>query len=221
MAVALVGQASNTGTGTPTNIVITRTTNAGNLLVICVTWNTGSSQTVTIADTAGNTWTRASVGWKTGSAGTRAEIWYVINAKAITTATITETSAAAITGHLSEWGGFGNGVLNKTSADTTGGTSTTPTTPTITPTAGDLVVAICDFANTGACTVTTTGSWVAATPNAGASGARCAPAYKLSATTSESETWTITSAVWGAAIASFTQDKFVPYRNPMPQLLAQ
>lgn len=197
MAVALVGQATNSNT-TGTTLQVTRTTTAGNLLVLCCSWAAGSTVEATVADSGGvNTWIKGAWGSKTGSVGTRTEIWYVLNAAAITSVTIT-TPTFAHGGNLSEWSGVAS--FDVGSQSTVGGTSTAPTSPTITPTTGDLIIAGENHANA----TDSTSTYGTALTKAGVtSGGKCHPRYFLSGTTSEAGVWTITSAVWGACIASF------------------
>ena len=160
-------------------------------------WRSDSTVEATVADTAGNTWIKGAFGSKSGSVNTRTEIWYCLNAAAITSVTIT-TPSFAHAGNLSEWSGVAS--FDAGSGSTVGGTGVTITSPTITPTTGDLIIAGENHANA----TTSTSSYGTALTTAGSTvGGMSHPRYKLSGTTSEAGVWTIGSAVWGACIVSF------------------
>lgn len=201
--VSPIGQA--VGNGTPNPLTIAYNSTAGNTLILCVSWLRGSSTVLTITDSAGNTWLKASEGAKSGSNGTRTEIWYVIGAAAITSVSISNSSTASLkAANVSEWPATVT-TLDKGDTNTVGGSNTAPTSDIITPTAGDLIIASMNAATTSAVTVGTANGYIALASNNGGSGGLCFPAYKASGASSEQETWALgSSAVWGATIAAFS-----------------
>ncbi len=120
-AAALVGCTNGTSNAVNT-VVVTRTTSAGNLLVLSTAENTDATTTWTVAsvDSGGtNTWTQTVAGYVADDgSGSRQDIRYVANALAITSVTSTFSSSPnSNTAILCEFSGMataspldGNGV---------------------------------------------------------------------------------------------------------------
>lgn len=132
--------------------VVTSITGGGSgralVALISLRASTGSSVTG-VTDSAGNTWTFASMGRHASSAA-RIEIWYCLNAAPVTSVTATLEAAVKAAMNVSEWQGVRTALAIEGVADT-GGAGTALTSGPITTTVEDVVVI-------GAVTSTTTGT---------------------------------------------------------------
>ena len=99
---------ATSGTTASLGLVLPTTpTKAGNTLLAIATITTLSTRLDNITDDAGNLWTRAVDGPNAiGTAVSRFEIWYVLDARPITRATATLPVEKAVSIDLMEWDGL-------------------------------------------------------------------------------------------------------------------
>lgn len=176
--------------GAPTN---------GNVLIFVMTMNTNTNSVATMAQT-NVTWHRA----LTTSTNETIEIWYgEVGASASATLTCTLTNGnSTCRGNLSEWSGIAT-TSEADAAQGSNGTSATPTTASITPTAGRNVLLIASTRKAGTFTAgsETNGFTALTTTN---SGWRYSYLVVASTSGSYSTGWAFsTSTAYEAAIASF------------------
>lgn len=93
MAIAFVQAKNNSAVGTATTVTITTTT--GNLLVLVVYEGVNSTSTMSVTDTAGNTWTQ--VGGYVTSSGDRFAMFYSPGASSVTSVTATWSGGISAT----------------------------------------------------------------------------------------------------------------------------
>src|SRR2546428_535526 len=86
-AIAFV-QAQNNEVTAATAVTVTISTTSGNLLVFFATEGNNNTLTVTITDSASQTWTQVN-GYFSSSSTVRSSVWYKANSAAITSATAT------------------------------------------------------------------------------------------------------------------------------------
>lgn len=222
MAIALVQQAvanDNTAITGPMGATLVATV-AGNLLVASVSWNTDSSGSATLNDSAGQTWARAATGSRTGTIGTRNEIWYCPNTVAgVTSVSVTISAAAALSLHVSEWSGVSTtAALDSGSASSVGGTASPIVTPTLTPSAaGALVIGAFNISPLGSTTLATAGYTNMTATGAAVAGAINQPAYQIGPTGAQSISWTLGAAAnWGASLAIFVAAVTLPPNTAQP-----
>src|SRR6266849_9370973 len=79
-----------------TAVTVTISTTKGNLLVVCAYQGANNTSTLSISDTAGNTWTQAG-GYGSASAASRIAMFYVANAAAVTSVTATWSGSLSAT----------------------------------------------------------------------------------------------------------------------------
>ncbi len=83
-----VVQAQNNEVTTGAAVTVTISTTAGNLLVLLTSEGQNNSSTVTISDSAGQTWTQVN-GYVSSNATNQAAMWYKENSAAVTSVTAT------------------------------------------------------------------------------------------------------------------------------------
>jgi hypothetical protein len=144
--ITFVRQATgSTPGGTTISVPITST--VGDTLVASVAIQAGATASVTsVADSAGNVWTKGPVGLLSGTS-TRVELWYRTGAAAVSGVTVTLSTAKAASANVAEFSGVAAAAALDAAAGNTGtASSTTAATPAITTTnATDVVVGAINY----------------------------------------------------------------------------
>jgi hypothetical protein len=178
-----------------------------NFLLAFVAYYTNTAS-VSLSDTLGNPWTPVDA-WQDDGAGDKVRLYYVLDSKA-------GANTVTFSGAAGSWIGLAvaeySGVALTTALDgaihgTTSGSSSTPTGPAFTPTAGDLVVAVMGD-QVSSTSITPTSPWLDgpthqlsnANPNEDVGGE-----YQVNAPgTATSAGWSLTGATrWATAYAAF------------------
>lgn len=219
MAIAFVQAANNSTVGTATTVTITTTT--GNLLVLAVYEGVNSTSTMSVTDTAGNTWIQA--GGYVTSSGDRFCMFYCPNHTSVTSVTATWSGSinATVPVVVIEFSGVATGTpldANGTNPATSSGTSaaTSLTSGSLsTSNANDVLIFGLGIGTTN--TGMTPGLNYTLNTNAKTSNQRCAITYRIVSTT---QTNTTTSDSWNtnassrtsvlAAFADTNQFAFIP-----------
>ncbi len=200
MTVALVGNTNTPTSAAVTSLATTYSSVAGSCLVLSIA--TRNSILTGVTDSAGNTWT---AGPKVSSSTTtRIEIWYVVNAAAITSVTSAFPSSQCVN-MLAEFSGVASATPLDQSTSNANASGTTCNTGSITTTNPDdvLVAAACAIA---ARTLTLDAgpgfTQLDNVADTGSAGERGANAYKIVGSTGTyNNTWTLdTAAVSAGAI---------------------
>ena len=198
--IALVQQSSTASAGVTSNTVtLTSSPAAGSLLVLLFRNGTDTND-VTSVTGGGVTWVKAR-SWTTPEIS---DIWYGAGASggggtAITINLSGPTAGHVYTSSVSEWSGVATTNPLDGNPPTTSGTSTTPTTPSITPTVpGELFIGL--IATNGSFTPGAVGGGFTALSFAGANGVGFLIATDASA---HAMSWASTSAAFTAGLVSF------------------
>lgn len=139
MSLAIKGTANHEATAA-TASTVTYTSTAGSLLVVGCSQNVNNTSTLTVSDSAGNTWTQAGT-YSTGATGTHeSAMFYVANASAVTSVTCT-------------WSGSISGRVDVTLYEFTGADTSSPLDTTV------------NSANSGTGTSLTSGTFTTANAN--------------------------------------------------------
>ncbi|SRR6266436_2726709 len=133
----------------PGNSVTLNGTTAGNFLVVSASWADTTSD-LAVSDTASNTWNALPVlRGPTGQGPVSIELFYATNISGGNTTVMLNSSPADVGIHAVEYSGVGSGAsLDVTSSAVAAGASSTPTSGSFTPAAGDLIYVY--FADEGA-----------------------------------------------------------------------
>jgi hypothetical protein len=178
-----------------------------NFLVAFVSYFTDITS-VSLTDTLGNAWSPVDA-WRDDGFGDKVRLYYVMDAKAgANRVTFSAAPGSYIGLAVAEFSGVApTNALDGTIHGTNSGTSITPTGPSFTPTAGDLVVAVMAD-RVSSTSLTPTAPWLdgpthqlsSANPNMDIGGE-----YQLSAAgTATNAGWTLTTATqWATAYAAF------------------
>src|SRR5229473_1176678 len=138
-----VVQAQNNEVTTGAAVTVTISTTAGNLLVLLTSEGQNNSSTVTISDSAGQTWTQVN-GYVSSNATNQAAMWYKENSVAVTSVTATWSGGIStrISGMVFEISGAAlSGSLDVSVTDTNTGSVTTETSGSLTTTnANDILI---------------------------------------------------------------------------------
>ena len=138
-----VVQAQNNEVTTGAAVTVTISTTAGNLLVLLTSEGQNNSSTVTISDSAGQTWTQVN-GYVSSNATNQAAMWYKENSAAVTSVTATWSGGIStrISGMVFEISGAAlSGSLDANVTDTNTGSVTTETSGSLTTTnANDILI---------------------------------------------------------------------------------
>lgn len=179
---------------------------AGNLLVVCVA-TYGVTVTVAMADDVNGSYTQAGT-YASNNPNEKVSIWYFPNAGAgITTVTVTPTigvGAAYVDIAIQEYSGCPTtSPLNSTNSST--GTSTTPTTGTVTASSGELIIGIYSQGGGTLSSATVASPFTVREQNLNGSTLEgFGTADDTNASGSEGATWTLSASVnWQALGASF------------------
>jgi Calcineurin-like phosphoesterase/Purple acid Phosphatase, N-terminal domain len=135
----------STPSGTAFTVPISST--AGDALVASVAIQAGSTASVSsVADTAGGTWTRGTVGFLAGSS-TRVELWYRTGGAAVSSVTVTLNTTKAASADVAEFSGVASASALDAAAGNAGtASSTTAPTPALTTTnASDVLVGAINY----------------------------------------------------------------------------
>ncbi|TML67498.1 MAG: hypothetical protein E6G14_12265 [Actinobacteria bacterium] len=175
---------------------------SGNTLVAIIAFATGSSASVSSVSDSGGAWTKGPVGFLTGI-NSRVEIWYRLSAPAVSSVTVTLSSAKAVAVNISEWSGVTG---FERSSNGNGSSSTTITTPPVTTTnAQDLVIAATNYPS-GATSTLTSGSFASLQDFNSGSGVHGRAAYVITSSTGTFQaSWSLStsSGGHGTAIIAF------------------
>jgi hypothetical protein len=178
---------------------------AGDALVASVAIQAGATASVSgVADTAGGTWTRGTVGFLAGSS-TRVELWYRTGGAAVSSVTVTLNTAKAASADVAEFGGVASASALDAAAGNTGtASSTTAPTPALTTTnASDVLVGAINYPS-GTVTATLNATGFTALQPFAISTVQGRAAYRVvSAPGSYTAVWTLSAAAnsGGAIIA--------------------
>jgi acid phosphatase type 7 len=113
---------------------------AGAALVASIALHTGATNSVaSVTDSAGNTWTKGPIGFKSGSF-TRIELWYALSTQPVTQVTVRLASNSLVGANVSEWSGVANAAALDGSASAGNASATAGSTPSLATNAGDLVL---------------------------------------------------------------------------------
>jgi hypothetical protein len=204
VAIALVGETNASNASSGTTQAVTRTTVAGNCLVVAVHIAAGSSVSVTsVTDTASNTWVKAVSAFQT-STNSRVEYWTCAGAASVTSVTATLGTASRMRVSLSEWSGVASVSAVEVSAGAGAAATTTPAAVTVTTAyPGDVVISGISYPNA---TAPTLGGPFTLLSGGALTTFYGAHAYYLPAATgSFGATWTLPAAVGsGAATIALT-----------------
>lgn len=136
MTIAFVQEAPTQNTAAASHVVPI-SSGGGSCLVAVIAVRTGATQSVTgVSDDAGNTWTAGPIGLVSGS-NTRLEIWYALNASAVTQVQVDLTNSLPATINILEF----SGVLDASALDQSNSASNASTS---TPTSGSVTTANAD-----------------------------------------------------------------------------
>ena len=199
----LVGQTTNLSSSASTLATsLSPASTSGNTLVAIIVFAAGSSASVSSVSDSGGAWAKGPVGFLTGI-NSRVEIWYRLGAPAVSSVTVTLSSAKAVAVNISEWSGV-TGFERSSSGN--GSSSTTITTPSLTTTnAQDLVIAATNFPG-GAISTLTSGSFTALRDFNSGSGVHGRAAYVITSSTGSFQgSWSLStsSGGHGTAIIAF------------------
>jgi chitodextrinase len=129
-----------TVTSAATSLNVPTSSTAGNALVASIALHTGASNSVTsVTDSAGNTWTKGPVGFRSGSF-TRIELWYALAALPVTQVTVRLASSSLVGANVSEWSGVAIAAALDGSASVGNPSSNAGSTPSLATNPGDLVL---------------------------------------------------------------------------------
>jgi hypothetical protein len=169
---------------------------AGDALVAMIAMNTGGSVTVSsVTDSSGATWTKGPIGYLSG-ANTRVEIWYRLNAPAITSVTITPSTSKSIGATISEWSGIAAVDVQAGSGSASSTTASTPSITTTNPT--DLVIGAVNYPTNTSATLTTAG-YTSLNNFPSGTGVHGFGAYKTTSTTgSQQASWNLNTGSGGS-----------------------
>lgn len=201
----LVGSAGNATYAT--TATVTRTTTAHNTLVALVLHQ---SQTVTITDSAGNTWTKAADATDaTGTAEQQAGVYYCLDPLATTSVTATCPATTALEMDVAELTGTHTFRVAATKVIAGTAATTTPANAPVAAVAGDFVVGCLGYYVASSAHIDTVASgWTALPPQIISSTAFSAAWATVASTASTATTgpsWTFTAAsAPGEATAAFT-----------------
>jgi len=209
MAIAFVQAANNSTVGTATTVTITTTT--GNLLVLAVYEGVNATSTISVSDTAGNTWTQ--VNSYVTSSGDRFAMLYSLGASSITSVTATWSGniSATVPVVVIEFSGVATGTpldSNAGNPATSSGTtnSTTLTSGALT-TSNAVDVLIFGLGIGSTTTGMTAGTNFTLNANATTSNQRCSITYRIVAATQSgattSDTWNTGSSNRTSIFAAF------------------
>jgi len=198
-----VGQTTNLSSSASTLATsLSPASTSGNTLVAIIVFAAGSSASVSSVSDSGGAWAKGPVGFLTGI-NSRVEIWYRLGAPAVSSVTVTLSSAKAVAVNISEWSGV-TGFERSSSGN--GLSSTTITTPSLTTTnAQDLVIAATNFPG-GAISTLTSGSFTVLRDFNSGSGVHGRAAYVITSSTGSFQgSWSLStsSGGHGTAIIAF------------------
>ena len=194
------------GNATTAPTTVTCSTTAGNLLVVLISAQTASSQTVnTVQDNNLNNFTRTCTAF-TGGTNSKGEIWYEYNAPAASSITVTASSTIKLAVVVEEFSGV------KTSANPSdvfscnsaaSGTSWTSNATTTTTQNNEVAVGFLAGHN-GAAITMTAGGFTPGTQQTNATSATILGGYNILTTTqTQTMTGTSTTQGWAAGVATF------------------
>lgn len=139
-SIAFVGQTTLESTTAASQFNISRTTQAGNALVAFIALRASASSAVaSVTDTASNTWRFGGMGRHPTSAA-RVELWFTLNAAAVTQVTVNLDAAVKHAVNLTEWSGLRTTSGYDSGSDTFGSTVTILDSGELTPVAANTVV---------------------------------------------------------------------------------
>ena len=144
-AISLVKQTTGSVSGA-TSLALPVTSVAGHALVANIAVKAGGSVTVaSVVDSSGATWTKAAVGFLSGS-NTRVETWYRLGAPAVGSVTATLSAANTAAANVTEWSGVATTGTLDGAQGSGSAASTTAAAPSITTTQpGDLVISAMNY----------------------------------------------------------------------------
>jgi len=156
-AIAFVRDQVATVTSAATSLSVPISSTAGDALVASIALHTGSSNSVaSVTDSAGNTWTKGPVGFRSGSF-TRVELWYALTALPVTQVTVRLASSSTVGANVSEWSGVATTAALDGSASVGNASSTAGSTPSLATNPGDLVLGALNTSQAVTTTLATTG----------------------------------------------------------------
>jgi hypothetical protein len=119
---------------------------SGDTLVASIAVQAGTTTSVSsVTDSAGNTWTKGSVGFLSGS-NTRVELWYSTGAAPVSNVNVNLSAPDLASANVSEWSGVATAGALDAAAGQGNPSSITASTPLITTTnANDLIVGAINF----------------------------------------------------------------------------
>jgi hypothetical protein len=210
MATLAVVQAANNLSTAATATTITVTTTSGNLLVILAAEGANNTATVTISDSASQTWTQVG-GYISPNTSSRTSMWYIPNSASVTSITATwsnnpgslSTTVRAVMYEIS--GAATASPLETSNTSSSASVATTLTTGAITTSnANDILI---DGTNVGANQGTTWSTGAGFTLPSNSTNDRVAMSYQVvSATQSSIATsisWTSTATSCVSIFAAF------------------
>jgi hypothetical protein len=190
---ALIQQKANVGTGSTLVVTLDAPCAVGNTLILCVS----ASNYLLSSISGGGTWTVA----RGYTSNVYNYIQYAVVDTPVTAVTITFSGveASGARANLSEWSGLSATPLDTVNNST--GSSTAPTTASVTPTvASNLVTAFESAANVA--TAGPAGSWLGLTSTS--QGWKDSYAYLIqSSATAASTSWTTATGAWDSVIVAF------------------
>jgi hypothetical protein len=201
--IAFVQECGN-ATSSPTTV--TCSTAAGDLLVVLISAETASSQTInTVQDNNLNNFTRTCTAF-TGGTNSKGELWYRYNATAATSVTITASSGIKLAAVVEEFSGV------KTSADpsdvfscnSAASGTTLDSNATATTTQSNEVAVGFLAGHTGTAITMTASGFTPGTQQTNAASATILGGYHiLSTTQTQDMTGTVATQGWAAGVATF------------------
>jgi chitodextrinase len=204
--IGFVRQSVAAMSATGTTLTVPLSSSAQNALVAAVAVQAGSSVSVaSVTDSSGVAWTRAAVGFLSGT-NTRVELWYRVGAPPLTSVTARLSTADIASANVSEW--MNVATVNPLVASSGAGnaSSTTASTPSIVTTSStDLVLGAVNYPGSGTASLSTAGF----TPlgNFDAAGVHGRIAYRLAPPVGTHRvSWTVSAATpSGGVIAALRQ----------------
>lgn len=187
-----------------TTATVTRTTTAHNTLVALVLHQ---SQSVTITDSAGNTWTKAADATDaTGTAEQMVGVYYCLNPLATTSVTATCPATTAIEMDVAELTGTHTFRVSAKKVISGNAATGTPANAPVAAVAGDFVVGCMGYYTASSAHIDTVASgWTVLPPQTISSTAFSAAWATVASTATTGPSWTFTAATApGEATAAFT-----------------
>ncbi len=142
MAISVV-QAAQNSVNAVAAVTVTISTSANNLLAIFTTQNINNTSTVTISDSAGQTWTQTTSGYASQSATSRSAVWIKPSSKAVTSVTATWSGgiSARVDAIVFEISGAAASSAEDSSVNNSQASGTTATSGSLTTTnANDILI---------------------------------------------------------------------------------